>query len=141
MSIERPISFKFEETREVETSRTYGIDWDNGRIIGMVDGIEAVKQYIKKVLTTSRFKCLIYNSQYGSEINEVIANSATRDYMEAELPFLVSDALIHDERILKVYNISFVFEVTEATYDSVVISFDVDTIFGTMSMNEVYEGR
>ena len=80
------ISLPFEtiDEGEVETSKTYRIDWENGRISGYVDGIEAMKQFIKKAILTPRFKCLIYDSQYGSEIRDtLIAPGITREYIEA----------------------------------------------------------
>lgn len=126
------------EDEEIITSRTYAIDWDAGRIVGFIDEQEAVKQFIKKALLTPRFRCLIYDSQYGSEIRDnVIRATATREYIEAEMPFLVSDTLIHDERILDVYNFEFEFKDSYPQQDSVIISFDVDTIYGSIQAKEV----
>ena len=50
----------------------FTIDWDEGRIIGFVDGQEAMNQYIKKAILTPRFRCLIYSNQYGSEIIDTL---------------------------------------------------------------------
>ena len=63
--------------------------------------------------------------------------NATRNYIEAEMPFLISDTLIHDDRILKIYNMDFEFKDSYPQQDSVVISFDVDTIYGSISVKEV----
>lgn len=134
------ISLPFEtiDEGEVETSKTYRIDWENGRIGGYVDGIEAMKQFIKKAILTPRFKCLIYDSQYGSEIRDtLIAPGITREYIEAEAPFLAEDALIHDERVLRVYNFNIEFGERYPLHDTVVISFDVDTIYGKIPIEEV----
>lgn len=137
MSLDKPILFNIEETSEVETSKTYALDWENKRIIGFVDEALAVKQYISKALTTPRFKCLIYDSQYGSEIKDVvITKNVTRSYIEAELPFLIRDALIHDERILKVNNIEFEFDTAKLAKDSILVTFEVDTVYGAISMQE-----
>ena len=134
------ISLPFEtiDDGEVETSKTYRIDWENGRISGYVDGIEAMKQFIKKAILTPRFKCLIYDSQYGSEIRDtLIVPGITREYIEAEAPFLAEDALIHDERVLRVYNFNIEFGERYPLHDTVVISFDVDTIYGKIPIEEV----
>lgn len=138
MALDIPIPMDaIEEAQEI-TSRTYVINWDEGRIIGYVDEQEAVRQYIKKALLTPRFHCLIYDSQYGSEIKDtIVSKNVTREYLEAEMPFLVSDALIHDERILNIYNMAFEFKDTYPQQDSVVISFDVDTIYGSINAKEV----
>ena len=137
MAVDKVIPVTSIEDEEEITSRTYAIDWDHGRIAGFVDGQEAVKQFIKKALLTPRFKCLIYDNQYGSEIREnILQRTATRAYIEAEMPFLVRDTLIYDERILDVYNISFEFKDTYPQQDSVIISFDVDTIYGSIQTKE-----
>ena len=138
MAVDIAIPVAAIEDEEMITSRTYAIDWEAGRIVGFIDKQDAVKQFIKKALLTPRFHCLIYDNQYGSEIRDnVIKNTATREYIEAEMPFLISDALIHDERILDVYNFGFVFKDTYPQQDSVIISFDVDTIYGSIQTKEV----
>lgn len=80
-----PIS-GIEEERE-EPSFTYKLDLDAGRIMGKVDGLEAVNQFIRKALITPRFHCLIYDNQYGSEIKDTITSeNATEELIEAEIP-------------------------------------------------------
>jgi len=134
MAIDMPFPFDGITEKEVETSRTYAVDWKNNRVVGMVDGLEAVNQFIHKALITPRFKCLIYDNQYGSEIVEaVIEKDATQEYIETEMPFWIEDTIIHDARILKVENVEVSFE-----KDSVYISCDVATIFGRVHIEEVY---
>lgn len=121
-----------EEAAE-QPSKTYKLDLDKGRIIGMVDGQEAVRQAIRKAIITPRFKCLIYDNQYGSEIEEAVTQKdATPEYTEAIVPGFVRDALRPDTRITGVSNFKFRFENDEAY-----ISFDADTIFGTVRIEEV----
>lgn len=128
-----PLPIK-EVTEETEKpSKTYRLDLDAGRIVGMVDGIEAVNQAIRKALITPRFKCLIYDNQYGSEITEaVIAKDATPEYVEAVIPGFVKDALKPDTRILDVYDFEFEFR-----GDGAYIFFRADTIFGETEFEEV----
>ena len=138
MALDKPIPFDSIEYEEEKTTRTYNIDWENGRIVGFVDGQEAMKQHIKKTLITPRFRCLIYTNQYGSEIAETLMQKGvTREYIETKVSFLVTDALIYDPRILRVYNVSVEFKDTYPMQDSCIISFDVDTIFGQISQEEV----
>lgn len=113
-------------------SHTYKMDLDKGVIVGMVDGREAVMQAIRKALITPRFKCLIYDNQYGSEIKQnIIAEDATPEYIQTEMPRLIKDALSPDTRILQVYNFSLRID-GEAVY----VKFDVDTVFGQMTIEE-----
>lgn len=121
-----------EEAAE-QPSKTYKLDLDKGRIIGIVDGQEAVRQAIRKAIITPRFKCLIYDNQYGSEIEEAVTQKdATPEYTEAIVPGFVRDALRPDTRVTGVSNFKFRFENDEAY-----ISFDADTIFGTVRIEEV----
>lgn len=138
MALDIPIPFETIENEQEKTSRTYRIDWDRGRIMGFIDGQEAMNQFIKKAILTPRFRCLIYSNQYGSEIIDTLMDKdATREYIEAEISFLVTDTLIHDPRVLRVYNIEVEFFDTYPMQDSCVITFDVDTIYGQTRIREV----
>lgn len=118
---------------EERPSRTYRLDLDTGRITGKVDGLKAVDQAIRKALITPRFKCLIYDRQYGSEIEEaIIRKDATREYIEAATEGFVKDALLPDTRILSIYD--FQIDLQE---DAAHISFKADTIFGETEIEEV----
>lgn len=121
------------EAAELPT-RTYRLDLDKGRILGFVDGQEAVRQAIRKAIITPRWKCLIYDNQYGSEVEAAVIQNrtATREYIEAVLPGFVRDALRPDSRVTGVDNFKLTFE-----DDHVYISFDADTIYGTVRIEEV----
>lgn len=118
-------------------SLTYRLDLKRGRIIGKVDGIEAVIQFIHKALISPRFRCLIYDNQYGSEIKQtIIAVNVSQEYIEAELPRLVKDALLVDSRVLDVYDFSFEF-LEESKGEEVRVRFAASTIFGETTIEEV----
>ena len=121
-----------EVTEAAETpSRTYRVDFDSGRILGMADGIEAVEQAIKLALLTPRFECLIYTDRYGSEVQAAMGSSeADDDYLSTVLPFMIEDALLADSRILEVSDIEI-----ELVDDSAPVSFTVSTIFGDTAIN------
>ena len=92
-----------------------------------------MQQAIRKALITPRFKCLIYDNQYGSEIEEAVTtNDATREYIRSVVPGFVEDCLKPDSRVLGVSNFGFEFR-----EDGAYISFDADTIFGKISIEEV----
>ena len=67
-----PIPIDTVTEAEEQPSLTYRLDLENGRIVGRVDKLEAVNQAIRKAIITPRFKCLIYDNQYGSEVEEAI---------------------------------------------------------------------
>ena len=133
MSVDIPIPITTISQSTEKTSQTYKIDFENGRIIGRVNGIEAINQAIRKIMSTPRFKCLIYSNQYGSEIKDlVIATDISYELIETMIPRFIEDALKVDTRILSVYD--FVINFKE---DTVYISFKVDTILGTTDFEGV----
>lgn len=121
-----------EEARE-QPSLTYRLDLDRKRIIGRIDGIEAVEQFIRKAIITPRFKCLIYSNQWGSEVKAVIiAGDASPEYIESDMPRLVRDAVLVDSRVLDVLDFTFSLD-----GDGVWVKLVVTTIFGTVTVEEV----
>lgn len=128
-----PIPIETISEAEEQPSLTYRLDLDKGRIVGRVDTLEAVNQAIRKAIITPRFKCLIYNNQYGSEIEEaVIAKDASHEYLEAVVEGFVRDALRPDTRILSIYDFRF-----EFSEDVAYVFFKADTIFGKTEIEEV----
>lgn len=119
-------------SNEILPFKTYKMDFEQGRIIGVItDGVEAVKQYIKKTLLTERFKYLIYDDQYGSEIEMLKTLELSEEAKKVELENAITDAL-SDKRIQKLDNFVFKFE-GEATY----VSFNTYTIYGVIPISEV----
>ena len=135
MSVFIPIPIA-EITEEAEQpSRTYRLDIPQGRIfrVGSCDGLEAVNQYIRKALISPRFKCLIYDRQYGSELKQaIIGADVTSAYVDTALPELVKEACLVDSRVLDVYDFSIDYKNDEAR-----IRFKAKTIFGDTAIDEV----
>lgn len=120
---------------EVEIpAKTYKIDFDNKRIIGKTDGMEAVKQFIKKALLTTRGKYqILYSDDYGSDIeNALLGESVTQDYIYTVVPALIKEALLIDDRISDVYSIE-----VKNEDDKLFISFMVSCDFGELEIKEV----
>jgi len=130
-----PIPIQDLEFEGEQPSRTYRLDLERGRIfpVGTADGLEAVQQSIKKALLSPRFRCLIYDNQYGSEIKQtIIAGDATPEFIQTEIPRLVRDAVLVDTRVLEVYDFDISLE-TENAY----IAFTANTAFGRINVREV----
>ena len=126
-----PITVVVEE--EEKPTKTYGLDLENGRIVGTIDGIDAVRQAILKILLTPRFRCLIYDDQYGSELADVIiAKDASRDFIESSAEGFVRDALLVDSRIIDISGFS-----ATVDGDECYIEFTAETIYGTTEISEV----
>jgi phage baseplate assembly protein W len=97
-------------------------------IQGHVDNIEAVKQSIKKILSTERYDYLIYDWNYGLEIKDLIGKDKL--YAYSELKKRISEALLQDDRIISVSN--FVFDSNKT---NVTIQFLVTTVYGDLNEN------
>lgn len=125
-----------EEDEEVETSTTYRIDVETGRLTGeTISGIEAIRQFIYMTLRTERYAHPIYSHDIGTEIQELLTDTeATDEYKEMEIPRLLEEALIVDERIDHIEEI----EVTKEN-DSFHVKLAIVTDEGTLEIEEVME--
>jgi hypothetical protein len=107
-----------------QPSRTWKLDIENGRIAGMIDGVEAVRQAVYKTLQTKRFAHEIYDAGYGAELSGLIGQSRT--FAESELRRRIREALLQDDRILDVTDVEIGFNGDAAT-----VRFTVVSVFGT----------
>lgn len=108
-------------------SRTYKLHYEEGRIVGFTDGIDAVKQAVFKILNTSRGDHYIYNYDYGFQPMLNLDAAA----FQVETRRQLVDALLQDDRILSVDDISFSFD-----GDSTLITFTVVSIFGAFEASK-----
>jgi len=96
------------------------------QVAGMNEGIEAMRQAVEIMLTTERYDYQIYSENFGVELEDLVGEDP--DYIRATFPDLIRDAFSIDERILREENYNFT-----ATGDTMTITFDVVTVFGTFS--------
>ena len=113
----------------IQPSLSYKINIEKERIKNSIDGIEAVKQTIYKILSTDRYKYEIYNWNYGIDIGELIGRP--KDYVKAVLPGKIEDALKPDDRIKSVYDFKF----TDIDKTTLAVKFYVKTIFGDIDID------
>ena len=109
-------------------SRTYRLQ--NGRIAGWIDELAAMRQAIEKVLHTERFTWLIYTDNYGVELKSLLGEEL--NLVMAEMERIVREALSVDERIIEIEN----FQVTQENRNTLLVSFFVTTIFGSIQMEQ-----
>lgn len=91
----------------------------------IVEGIEALKIWIYKVLKTPRYRYLAYSWNYGVEIEELIGKPYTQEFKESEFKKIIEEALKVNPYIQSVKN----FEVSFVN-DTVTANFDVVTMLG-----------
>lgn len=110
----------------IESSRTWRMDLENGRLRTFIDDEDAIRQYIRKALMTSRNRYLIYDDTYGEELRDLIGQNLTQDLMNVEIPRVVREAIEGDDRIQEVSDVT----VTQYNSDGVLIEVTVITVTG-----------
>ncbi|MGF7045677.1 phage baseplate assembly protein W [Paenibacillus sp. DS2015] len=127
-----PVMDETTDIDAIETSKTYAINFATGDIGGEVDGLEAIKQYVVKAIKTARFRFAIYDTDYGSEIDDLIGQDVSVALLDTEIPRAIKEAIIFDDRILDVYD----FELTREG-DCLYVSFYVETTESNIPMEVV----
>ena len=84
---ETPMALEWAWDFEEEEFRTR-----NGRMY-LVEGKEAVKIWLWKIFKTIRFRELIYNWDYGHELDELIGLGFTEGYLNSEAERYVREAI------------------------------------------------
>jgi hypothetical protein len=110
-----------EEDLPTNTFLAYG-----EQIAGMDDSLEAMRQAVHIILTTKRFNYQIYTENFGIDLDDLIGEDP--DYIESVFPERIREAFSIDDRILSEQNYVF-----NTVGDTMTISFDVVTVFGTFS--------
>jgi hypothetical protein len=105
-------------------SLTWQFDFDKKRIVGKVDGLDAVKQAVFKVFQTDRFWYDIYGFDYGHEITLLLGSSPVFAQSEAER--MIREALLPDDRIDTVENVE-----VEINGDQLTVRFTAVTVYGS----------
>lgn len=119
--------------RLVSPLKTYKMDFGARRIGGFCEGQAALRQYIHKALCTKRFGFLIYDGDYGSEVDSVRqAGYLNTALLASQLELAVREALMENERIQEVRDFSY-----SVLGDKFEMSFTVDSQFGDISIREV----
>lgn len=121
-----PLSNEAERIEIIESvtvpALTYEFNFETGQFTGgLIDSEDAIKQYILKSISTPRFRHLIYNDDYGCEIEDLIEQDLPFDYTRSEVQRMVKEAIIYDDRISNVGNF-----IVEKTTDKLWIQFTVN---------------
>lgn len=111
----------------VSPSKTFRINQESNRVIGMVDGQEAIAQSIWLLLSTERYSKVTHTGQYGVEFERYIGKPL--DYVIQDLERAIKEALSVDNRIRGIQD----FIVTASADGVVTASFTVNTIEGSIN--------
>lgn len=122
------ISTNFEE--KTQTSVTYEMHIEDDYINGFIDGREAMKQAIYKILNTERYQYIIYSWDYGIELMDLFGKQTP--YVCVEVKRRIKEALLQDDRISRLENFSF--DVQKK--NEVKVTFTAITIFGEFEITQ-----
>ncbi len=106
-------------------SKTYKMKEE--RIAGYVDGLEAVKQAIYHTLMVERYSCLIYDDNYGVELEQYIGQDI--EFLKATIESTLKEALTQDLRIKDVI----VTNIKELE-NIILVKFTVKSTYGDIQM-------
>lgn len=115
---------------EIAPTKTYKIDLQNKRIMGMIEDKEALLQHIRKVFSTDKYAFEIYNWYYGHELLKLVGHEY--DYVVTRIPNIFREALLVDNRITDIND--FVF--TRTRLDAVLVSCVIDTVYGQIKYEQ-----
>ena len=107
---------------------TYRVD--GKRILGKVDGLNAMVQAVEKLLNTELWEYIIYGDDYGVELGRLIGQEF--DFVLSDLERTITSALEVDDRFVSLEN----FEVLEKGKDSLLVSFNVITTEGDFYISQ-----
>ena len=109
--------------------KTYRLDVDNYRIQGryIEDELEAVKQAAYLILSTERFKHVIYSDYYGCEIKSLIGKP--EPIIETERKRMIAEALTEHDLIDDVVDFKI-----DRNKDGRLLSYKLITPYGEIDM-------
>lgn len=102
---------------------------DQGELV-IIEGVEALKVWIYKVIKTTRFEHEIYSWDYGCEINTLIGKGFSKALIVSEVKRYVREALMINEYIESINSIDVKLEDDRLSIDITIL-----TIYGEVSTN------
>lgn len=108
-------------------SKTFRIDFENGRICGLSDGLEAMRQAVVLLLSTERYRYIVHSRRYGAELESLIGQPTELALSQAQAR--ISEALLTDDRIISVSEFEFRLDDSGRKWTA---SFAVETRYGNI---------
>lgn len=114
-----------------QPTHTYKMNLESNLIRGYIDGQEAMKQAIYKILNTERYQYVMYSWNYGIELLDLYGEPVS--YVCPELERRITEALTWDDRIQSVDN----FEFNISKKGEILVTFTAHTVFGDVVAEKV----
>lgn len=111
----------------VEAKKQPSLTLDETNILLEIDGIKALKQSIRRILSTERFIHTIYDHRYGIELDELFGRDV--DFARLDIARRIKEAIYEDDRIKQAHSFSI-----KIDKDEFFVKFTVDSDYGTFEM-------
>lgn len=108
---------------------TYKMNFEDETIRNYTNDLEAIEQACYKILSTERYRYIIYSWGYGIELDALFGQPLP--YVYSELPRRIKEALLYDDRISDVTD----FQLSHKKGD-VTALFTVVTTAGTLELSK-----
>ena len=131
--VEENYGFPTDITYVREPGYTHRLDTEKSVVAGFVDGKEAYRQAVYKLLNTERYDHVIYSTDYGVELRALIGMPIY--YVVPEIERRVTEAVMQDDRTVSVSG--FKFDTTKRGVVSV--TFTATSIYGDVEIEKDVE--
>lgn len=122
-----------EEIKEEIEVQDWEIDFRTGKLTGRtVTGMEAIKQWVRLVLTIDRYVFAQYSWDFGNDLSMLIGQHYDEDYIKSEVKRMIEDALLINEDITEIENFEHNF-----IDGKLVVGFTLNTVYGSDEMREI----
>lgn len=119
------------EEKEEIPYREYEIDFRTGQLTGRIaEGTDAIKAWIFLALRTERYRFQQFSWDYGSELEELIGESADSEYVGMQAERMITDCLMQNGHISGISGLS-----AEVRDEKVTVRFTVETDYGEVTVN------
>ena len=128
-----PFIKKMEETPLTTPTlhKEYDFDFATGKLTGKtLEGKEALKVWIYKTLLTKRYRYIIYNWDYGQDLEEIIGQGYEKGLIVSEVERRIKDCLLINEKITSCTNFNI-----QLINDQLNVEFKVNTIYGEVDIH------
>lgn len=104
----------------------YEIDFTTGKLTGkIITGLDAIKQWVRIVLSTDRYYFNQYSWDHGCELQSLIGKNYDPALIESEVKRMIEDALLVNDDIESISDLT-----CEIKQDKLTATFTINTIYG-----------
>lgn len=122
---------------ELPLFREYAYDFDRNCLLlrngntYLVEGNDALKIWIKKALSTARFRYIAYDASFGSELDTLQGSPINNALVQSEVKRMIIEALMCNPYIKELGGFTF-----DVSGSRLYVTFNCITIYGPMSISK-----